>query len=170
MKSPFLTLLLLAAFSLLDSVSAAQGPLRNVEARILDISPSARLRIAIHNTGTSPLRIWKEKNSWGAARWRVLRVRDGKLETFFQNPDQLFTRNIPGFTEVQRETSVELDLNGGNWCSSLGCSSFDEQGIAGKKVTFQRGDIVFVIFDVPPSEEAVKMGVWYGTVATFTTF
>jgi hypothetical protein len=94
------------------------------------------------------------------------------LDTFFQNPDQQFTRNVPAFSELQKGMVVdlELDLNGGNWCSSAGCSSHDERGIGGTTVTFEKGDVLYLIYDVPRSEEGAKMGVWYGVAATSASY
>jgi hypothetical protein len=58
------------------------------------------LEVRMSNQSTKLLRIWRDTNSWGAARWRVLRLRGSTLSLFYQDPDQDFTRNVPGATEV----------------------------------------------------------------------
>jgi hypothetical protein len=138
--------------------------------RIVDASASGRIRVEIGNSSQRSVRLWRDSNSWGAARWRVLRIRNGLLETFFQNPDRTFTRNIPAFDELAEGAHVELDLdlNGGNWCGFGHCTSYDQRGFGGKNASFEPGDTIIVVYDVPLTSEAVKMGVWYGVVSTST--
>jgi hypothetical protein len=98
-------------------------------------------------------------------------VRKEQLETFFQNPDQMFTVNRPTFNEIAAGGRLEqkLDLNGGNWCGMGHCSLHSERGFAGKTLTFEANDIVIVIYDVPATQEARNLGVWYGVVAASAT-
>ena len=120
-------------------------------------------------TAQKPIRIWQESNSWGAAHWRVLLMRNGQLQTFFENPDQAFTRNIPAFNEITPGSHIEhkLDLSAESW-----------RGTEGQKVRFEHGDTVVVVYDVPRpyrwagaavTVEASKMGVWYGVATALIT-
>ncbi len=109
-----------------------------------------------------------DSNSWGAARWRVLVVRNARLETFFQYPEQGFTRNIPTFIEIAGEGQINktLDLNAGEWCWLDQCSFFGEKGIGGEMIKFNPKDSIIVVYDVPRTAEAASMGVWFGVAAT----
>jgi hypothetical protein len=112
-----------------------------------------------------------ESNSWGAENWRVVMIRKGQLEVFFQNPHQGFTMNYPDFNEIPGGAHIEqkLNLNGGNWCGFGHCSPWSERGFAGRKASFEPGDLVVVTYDVPFTTEASKMGVWYGVAGALTT-
>jgi hypothetical protein len=146
--------------------------MNNVEIKITNVSSSGRVDVMINNPHNFPIKIWKESNSWGAARWRVLVLRRGTVETFFGNPDQVFTRNIPAFNEIEGPAQLKqgLDLNGGNWCWRSQCSMYNEKGIGGQEISFEADDVIVVIYDVPRTVEAVKMGVWYGVAATSAKF
>jgi hypothetical protein len=168
MKQFFCCLLLLVNLPCL-STAASDLPMNELTIKIREVSPSGSISVEVGNTSKKPIRIWKESNTWGAARWRVLLIREGQLKTFFQNPDQGFTRNVPGFEEIAVGGHVDrkLDLKGGNW-----------RGMDGANISFEPGDTVIAIYDVPKqfgwSEASVvdatrKMGVWYGVAAAFTT-
>jgi hypothetical protein len=62
-----------------------------------------------------------------------------------------------------------LDLNGGDWCWMGECSTFYQKAINGKSITFDTGDLIVVLYDVPVTEEAIESRVWYGAAATSTT-
>lgn len=164
----------IAAFACVLGICAssamAQGP-RAISLRIVSVANSGRLSIELNNISPNPIRIWKDANSWGAARWRVMVLRTGQLDGFFQNPNQAFTRNGPGFTEIAAGSHVEqkIDLNDGRWCVIGDCSSPDQRDFQIKKVNFKQGDVLIVIYDVPLTGEAQQMNVWYGVVATSTT-
>jgi hypothetical protein len=134
--------------------------MNNLKIRVVDVSPSGIITLEVINSSKKRIRIWNESNSWGAARWRVLLIRKGQLESFFQNPDQDFTRNIPTFKEIPSGSHFEkrLDLQGGDW-----------RHVAPEKVNFAKDDQVVVVYDVPFTNEALKMGVWYGVTAALTT-
>ena len=72
----------------------------DLKVRIVKASPSGNIMVELSIASTESLKIWEESNSWGAARWRVLRIRKGLLETFFQNPNQIFTVNFPAVTQI----------------------------------------------------------------------
>ena len=158
---------LLLFTSLFWPSAARPGALVDVRLDITNVSPSGTLSVRLTNNSKNIIRIWEDDNSWGAARWRVLLVRRGQLETFFENPNRIFTMNIPTFKEIAsgNYTEQKLDLNGGNWCGLTYCASYNERGFGDKRATFQHGDTVVVLYDVPTSIEAGKMKVWYGVVA-----
>jgi hypothetical protein len=139
--------------------------------KIIRVSPSGSITLEIGNHFKEPLKLWEESNSWGAARWRILRIRHGQIEAFFQNPYQIFTVNVPTVDEIAAGGHLEraLDLNGGNWCGFGHCDSYNERGFAGKKVSFEPNDSIIVIYDVPPTKEAQDMSVWHGVAAAFKT-
>lgn len=155
----------------LVSLAAQDNPVNGLEIKTVDVSHSGGIAIELGNCSKSPIKVWRESNSWGAARWRVLRIRKGQLEAFYQNPDRSFTRNIPTATQIAAGAQIEekLDLNGGNWCGFGHCSGYNERGISGREVSFQSGDTVVVIYDVPSTNEATSMAVWYGMTAAWTS-
>ena len=171
MRTPFSILLIF--FNLLCiSASARDGSTNDLQLHVANIAQSGSLTVEVSNSSKRPIRIWEEDNSWGAARWRVLRIRAGRLETFFQNPNRIFTMNMPTSEEIAPGALVEhkLDLNGGNWCGLGHCGGYNEHGFGGEKADFQRGDTLIVLYDVPSTNEAGKMGVWYGVTAASATF
>jgi hypothetical protein len=142
-----------------DSAVAEMHGWNDLAVRVLEASHSAKVRVSVLNTSKEPLRIWKDSNSWGAARWRILVLRNGQLQTFFQNPDRDFTVNLPTFVEIAGGSHLEqsLDLNDGNW-----------RGSERERVIFNPGDTVVVVYDVPFTPESLKLGVWYGVATTST--
>jgi hypothetical protein len=137
----------------------------------LEVSRTAQITLELQNSSKERLRVWKDSNSWGAACWRVLLIRERHLEAFFQNPDQGFTKNGPAFNEIVAGARLEqkLDLNGGNWCGFGHCSIYNQHGFGGKTLTFEPNDTVIVIYDVPVTQEARDNGVWYGVIAATAT-
>ncbi|MGB0034195.1 MAG: hypothetical protein WBP79_01820, partial [Candidatus Acidiferrales bacterium] len=56
----------------LFSVAMAQTHSRNdLALRAVDVSHSGTIKVNVINASQHRLRIWKDSNSWGAARWRV---------------------------------------------------------------------------------------------------
>ncbi|SRR6266404_3347732 len=133
----------------------------------VDVSRPARVTMELENSSKEALRVWEDSNSWGGACWRLLRIRDGRLETFFQNPDQGLTMNWPTFVEIAAGGHIErkLDLNGGNWCGLGHCSIYNERGFGSQEISFDANDTVIVIYDVPVTQEARDNSVWYGVIA-----
>lgn len=172
MRADFLCRMLLV-MSLFGFAAAKEkdASVNEVVLRVKEASHSGAIVMELANRSGKPIRIWKDSNSWGAARWRVLLLRKGKLETFFQNPDEDFTVNIPEYYEIAggAHIDVALDLNGGNWCGLSHCSSFNERGFAGRTITFEPKDLIIVVYDVPFTPESLRMGVWYGVAATSAT-
>lgn len=144
------------------SAAAASESLKDLKLTILDISRSGTLTVSISNSSQQKsLKVWKESNSWGALRWRVLLIRRGRVSTIFEDPDGVgFTRNIPTFDEIAVGSHIDrqLNLSGEYWARPVN-----------EKIRFESGDQVIVIYDVPPENEAKQMHVWYGVVAASTT-
>jgi hypothetical protein len=164
-------IVLASIFGLNTFPAAAQkSTTRGICLKIISLANSGGLSVELDNTSAKPIRIWNDANSWGAARWRVLVLRNGQLEGFFQNPNRSFSRNGPGFVEIAAGSHVEqkIDLNDGEWCGFGECSSRDQPERQGKKKSFNPGDVVVVIYDVPVTGEAHEMSVWYGVIATST--
>src|SRR5260370_39239818 len=126
---------------------------------ISKVDPSGMITIEMSNLSKEPLRIWQDSNSWGAFRWRILRIRKGQVKAFFQSPNQGFTSNAPIFDEIAGHSHLErkIDLDAVDWCGS-----------DGEKVTFESGDMVIVIYDVPSTHEGVYKVVWYGLTTAST--
>ena len=139
--------------------------------RITKVSQTGSISLRISNPSKKLLRLWEDPNSWGAARWRILRIRNGQVDVFFQNPNQIFTANIPTTIEIAPEASLEriLDVNGGNWCGLGYCSSYNERGLGGKEIKFEADETIVIIYDVPPTKESQDLSVWHGVVAAVAT-
>lgn len=142
-----------------------------LQCEVSHVERNGIVSVRISDSTERPIRIWKESNSWGAAHWRVLILRNGHLQTFFQNPDQFFTVNVPAFVEIQPKGhfDIKLNLNGGNWCSGGECANYNDRGIGGRQINFRPGDVVVVIYDVARTDESSRFGVWYGVVAATAT-
>jgi hypothetical protein len=115
MSTTFCTLFTLANLFLGSVVALAQDKSMNgLEIKITEVSRSGSVTVKLRNGSKDPIKVWQESNSWGAARWRILRIRRGQMETFFQNPNQRFTRNIPIPNEIAAgaQTEQKLNLNG----------------------------------------------------------
>ena len=158
----------LSSFSLASPEIVVSSP----ELKITSISPGGTVEVALRNSTTVPIKLWERWNSWGAMTFRVLRYRAGELETLYENPHRMFTRNFPSFKELTagQHLEVGLDLNGGDWCWREHCARWDERGIGSRKVAFEDGDLIFVVYDVPSSEAATRLGVWFGVIATSAVF
>ena len=116
----------------------------NLELEISKTSTSGTIVVTLHNRSQLPVRIWNESNSWGAGRWRVLRVRNKTVDVFYQTQDQAFTRNGPGFVEMKPGADLKrtLDLAEEVWLGSEAASRH-----------FERGDMLIVILDTPKADE-----------------
>jgi hypothetical protein len=158
---------LLVFVNLLCGSTVTKEKSNDLKIKIVEISRSGEITVGISNSSEEPIRVWRESNSWGAAHWRVLLIRKGQLGTFFQNPDQGFTKNNPAFDEIAAGSHIErkLNLNGENW-----------RGVDSRRIDFESGDTVIVVYDVPKvfgwpdapaTVEAHNMGVWYGVTAAF---
>lgn len=154
-----------------NSMKESEMSINSVKIGKVEVSHAGDITVEILNSSKKPVKLWKDSNSWGAGCWRVLLIRKARLETFFQNPDQVFTVNSPTFNEIAGGGHIEqkLDLNGGNWCGLGHCARYNERGFGGNKISFESNDLVIVIYDVPATQEARNLGVWYGVVAASAT-
>jgi len=145
--------------------------LEHVKIEIVRVLPTGTIMIEIRNTSKAPIRIWEDSNSWGAARWRVLRIRKGEIETFYENPNRLFTKNVPAFVEIAGESHAKkvLSINGGNWCGYGYCSRYNQVGLNGSSISFDAADVLIAVYDVPSTNESTKLDVWNGVAAGITT-
>jgi hypothetical protein len=127
---------------------------------ITDVSRNGVLKVELVNESRKPLRVWKDSNSWGWARWRLLIVRQKAVLTFFQNPDQDFTINNPTFEQLAPGSSVvkRLDLNDGSW-----------RGTVSGPIELQASDLIIALYDVPFTPESLRLDVWYGVSSSFFT-
>lgn len=169
MRTIFRLFLVLTLFShSIGSAIAYDRRITSPEVKIKSIQPNGRVTVEIINHSKAPLRVWMDGNSWGAMNWSVLVLRKGKLETYFGNPDRLFTRNLPEYEEIagSSQKEVELDLNGGEWCYHDHCALYPEKLIGGKMINFEPNDTIFVVYNVAWTREAGERSVWYGVVAT----
>lgn len=156
MRTAFSCLTIVVILALYGDSTGANSVRNKLSVVILEVGYSAKIKAALANPSKEPARVWKESNSWGAARWRVLILRNEKLRTFFQNPDQDFTVNLPTFAEIPAGSQLEqsLDLNDGSWRSS-----------DGEQVSLAPGDTAILIYDVPFTQECLRLRVWYGVAA-----
>ena len=116
--------------------------------------------VELTNNSNKPIRVFRDSNTWGAARWRLLRVKDGRTEAFAQTlKDRYFTRNIPAFDKIPAggRLAVRLNVNDGHWLTS-----------ARSPARFESGDTIVAIYDVPSTPESEKLGVWHGIVSGLT--
>lgn len=166
---------LLVAILLAISVQTASSqdvyvPPAAPKLEILSISTTAKLQVRLTNTSKQVMKIFNEWNSWGAMDWRVLRINNGQVSTFYQNPYQGFGKNTPSSYELLpgAHHDFKLDINGGFWCG-LGHCSWDDKGLGGKKITFAKGDQIVAIYEASISEESQKLHVFSGVVAATYT-
>src|SRR3989442_13701331 len=94
-----------------NSMSESDMPINSVKIGKVEASRAGNITVEILNSSKKPNKLWKDSNSWGAASWRVLLIRSGRLETFFQNPDQAFTKNGPTFNEIAGGARIQYKLN-----------------------------------------------------------
>lgn len=155
------TCLLLAIVAISHSIVAAEKSVAALELNIVAISPDGRIDVSLQNVTQKTLRVWQSWNSWGAALWRVLRISGGRLQTFFENPDRIFTKNFPAYDELPAgaKMSVTLDVNSREWRTT-----------GNGPTKFERGGTVVVVYDVPWSDEASDKGVWHGFATALAAF
>jgi hypothetical protein len=179
---------LFLGFGLFPNAGQDQGPrddpradyaesksLHALKLEITQVLPDGKITVKIGNVSKRPVRIWDSSYSWGAAHWRVLRVKGGQVETFFQEVAVAWMGNWPGTFEIPGGERFEatLDLN-----REPGISAW--HGLGGRKVRFDPGDMVIVVYDVPATfaardlggilgKEARGLDVWFGVAAACAT-
>jgi hypothetical protein len=161
-------LLVSACVAIVPGLIAGKAPSMNALALTIEhVSRQGRIVLKVNNSTGDAVRLWRDSNSWGAARWRVLRIRQESVDLFYQDPDQDFTVNVPASSELAggAANKEELDLNGEHWCAYGHCTLVGERRSPPGEVRFEPDDRVIVIYDVPFTPEALRLGVWYGVVA-----
>jgi hypothetical protein len=171
MRWLFSVLIAVSLSSSPDAATARGEPANGLVLTIRQVSRSGRLAVDVGNVTGRPMRIWKESNSWGASRWRVLRISRGHLETFYQDSARDFMVNGPQVSEIPPGGYVEqtLDLNGRYWCAFGRCTGGKERRSSDDSVIFEAGDTAIVIYDVPFEPETLRLDAWYGVVTSSTT-
>lgn len=152
-----MALCLLSSLPTVMAGAADEPPVRTgLELRVLRMTPPSVIEVELRNALSVPLRLFKEDNSWGAARWRIMRIRNGDAALFFQVPIEGFTVNTPAFDELPAHARLQrvLDLAEKGWRSTQAV----DMGI-------RAGDLVIPFYDVPVTDQARRGGVWYGAVA-----
>jgi hypothetical protein len=146
--------LLLAGLQCL-SAAAEDAHADALALRVTVIAP-ARLSVDVVNLTDTPIQVWQERNSWGAARWRVLVLRGDQVAVAYERQDQVFTRNFPSFDEIvgRAHLTRTLNLREDRWIWT-----------DGKPWDLKAGDRVIAIYDVPVTSEAHQMKVWHGVAA-----
>ena len=152
LSSTSVSVFLLAMSLIARNPSVSAAP----ELRILKATPPNGFVIELQNPSDAAVRLWRDSNTWGAARWRAMRIRDGAATLFYQVPTHGFTRNVPGFDELAAKSRIErtFDLTDAIWRSTH----------PGDR-SIRSGDLLIVFYDVPLTDEATRLGVWYGAIA-----
>jgi len=133
---------------------------------------TGELAVKLGNVTGLPIKIYAETNSWAASRWRVLRIRRGHLETYYQTLDRDFLVNGPATSEIASggRTYRELDVNGPYWCAFGRCAAYNERRSGDDSIRFEAGDTVVIIYDPPyQPPESWTLKVWHGVVVASTT-
>lgn len=162
----FLRLLLL--FLVCGNAASVDASRSYLNLEITSVEAKGILEVVLKNTNDEKIKIWKDSNSWGFARWRVIRIREGKIDVYYQNPERVFTRNIPSYNFVERENPIKMrfDLNDGEWCKQENsCGNAEEKNSQFSHFDFKPSDFLIIIFDVPRTTEALSLDVWYGVTA-----
>ena len=136
-------------------------PMDSLPVRVVEATTAGTMKVELRNNSKEAIRVFRESNTWGAARWRVLRLKDGRAEAFAQTArNRYFTRNVPAFDEIPAggRLEVRLDINDGGWLTA-----------GNSPARFQAGDSVVAMYDVPPTPEGQKLGVWHGIAAAVAT-
>src|SRR5208283_4805722 len=50
--------------------------MNDLKIEIRDVTPSGSITVRVSNSSKDVIKLWKQSNSWGAACWRVLLVRN----------------------------------------------------------------------------------------------
>jgi hypothetical protein len=154
-------ILFCALIGLLPAVEVGAMDVPGHENRLIvsALHSDGKLSVRIESKNGRSFRLWKDSNSWGAASWRVIVMRQNQISLFYQDPAQMFTRNIPSYAEHPGVATFELDVNQPTWLTTNS-----------KPFSFLSGDIVVALYDVAPSSEAQRFNVWVGVLAAYRIF
>lgn len=126
---------------------------------VTKVSDGGAVVVRMRNTSTHDLRIFRESNPWGSGRWRLLIIHGGRLSGFYEYIDK---------KDLKSETPEYLVLLPGQTTDKFffALKLFNWHNNDGSKLIFSPGDTIYVIYDVPPSDEVCEMGVWHGFLVT----
>jgi hypothetical protein len=160
-KGNLMTAALVALMMLSRHDCDAKPPAENdsmLKISIRSFDAAGDVTMELRHSASEKLRIWRDGNSWGSANWRILVLRGSSVVVINRNPDEGFTRNFPGFDEIEpsQTRTIQLKLNDGSWrCGEE--SNF----------RFRDGDEVVVLYSVPQTPEAAAANVWNGTLICY---
>jgi hypothetical protein len=121
----------------------------------LTITPlsHSKIKVGLANPGETPLRIWREDNTWGVDCFRLLITRGNDFYSFYQRNTVAYTQDNPHFDEIRPHHSIDriVDLRSDLW-----------QGQHLDKILLVKGDRITVIYDVPSTKESEQYHVWHG--------
>jgi hypothetical protein len=115
------------------------------------------LLVELHNPTDHPVRVWRLGNSWGDGSWSLrLSTSGAPARTYTLRPtNQGYTRNVPGFIEIQTHAKQEIRLTPSR-----------HEWTAGEDLDPLKGVPVNVeaVLDIAPTPEATKHHVAVGRV------
>ena len=47
---------------------------------VVEVTATGAVKVELRNNSNGPTRIFRDSNTWGAARWRPLKLKDGRAE------------------------------------------------------------------------------------------
>ena len=159
MKYRFVFVGLLLGICLSGRPAAAQdASMTGLGVSIQKATPSGIVRVKLVNRSKQSIRVFRDSNTWGAARWRILRIRGGAVEAFAQTLKEIYTRNVPAFDDLPAGASVDvqLDINDKGWLP-------DPSSTVNARLA--SGDTIVVVYDGPVTSEAEQLHVWHGISA-----
>ncbi|MBS0458112.1 MAG: hypothetical protein JSS44_12385 [Proteobacteria bacterium] len=116
----------------------------------------ASITVGVVNRSNRDVKLFKESNTWGADRWRVVVVGNKRVRSFYQETPVAYTKNVPDTFSISAGGKWEktLEMTDGTWVSSEG-SSWSPQ----------LGDLVLVEYDIPWSTSVPGIdNLWHGFI------
>jgi len=137
---------------LVVQISTADGSEHRIEYR----EASSHFHVVLTNTSAKPLKIWADSNSWGYDALSFRLTRDGQaLEA--KKPPANFTRNVPKSITLAVGRAHVIDVyfaDPKQWTGfALPANGEAQVGLCAD-------------FNVKASEEALKYGVWTGSISS----
>jgi len=116
--------------------------------------------VRLRNVTQASVNLPEQSNSWGAACWRIVRIRNGQSFVGYQTLTHGFTVNVP--------TTHSL-APGATWQQVLDLTKEEWKASGANDLRIQRGDIIVVTYDVPYSDILVRANAWFGVVGGVAT-
>ncbi len=122
---------------------------------VIRLGSKEPLRVMLKNVSATPLRLWKESNSWGYYALQFEMTTNKGERTIVRKKERGWRKNVPAFVVLESGKSTVLDvfLSGGTW-------EHVPANRSGEKVD------VRVIFEVSKEAMASKLGVWTGRISS----